>query len=546
MRERQMTQTLTVHAALARALDDQGVDVLYGLMGDANLFMVDHFVRELGGRYVPAVHEAGAVLMALGHASVTGEVAVATITHGPAVSNAVTALIEGTKGTIPIVLMCGDTPVEDPDHQQAVAQRALIEATGAGFEQLKSTASVARDVATAFRRARLERRPIVLNMPSAMMWEQTTYETAATEVPTLPTAPGEGAALNDAVGILASARRPLILAGRGALHARAALLELAGRIGAPVATTLKAKGLFNGAPYDLGVCGTLSTPAASDVIASADCIIAFGVGFSRFTTLHGAFLENTRVVQIDDDARQFGRRHVPDAMVAGDPELVAKTMLHWVNEAEIPSSQSTDTIDREALRAGHPLPKPSNAPGTLDYSVALDRINAAFPEDRIFVSDAGRFMTEAWCRIGVSSPRNMVPAINAGAIGNGMGYAIGASVARPGQKTLFVCGDGGFMMGGMAEFSSVVREGLDMVAVICNDSAYGAEYIQFTDRQLDPALSAFAWPSFAAMAQAMGATGVRVSSVAELDDALTAATDTTGPVLLELILDPASMPRMHS
>ena len=160
-----MSQSIPVHAAIAHSLRDQKVETLYGLMGDANIFIVDHYVRKLSGRYVPATHESGAVLMALGHASVTGEVGAVTITHGPAVSNAVTALIEGTKGTIPIVLLCGDTPVEDPDHQQAISQRALVEATGAGFEQMKSPATVSDDVANAFRRARLERRPIVLNMP---------------------------------------------------------------------------------------------------------------------------------------------------------------------------------------------------------------------------------------------------------------------------------------------------------------------------------------------------------------------------------------------
>lgn len=155
-------------------------------------------------------------------------------------------------------------------------------------------------------------------------------------------------------------------------------------------------------------------------------------------------------------------------------------------------------------------------------------------------------MTEAWCRIGVSEPKNFVLAINVAAIGMGMGYAIGAAVARPEQKTLFVCGDGGFMMGGLAEFSSVVREGLNMVTVICNDSAYGAEYIQFEDRQMDPSLSTFNWPSFAAMAEAMGAKGLRVSSLTELDAALDIVAATKGPVLLELVLDPAAMPRMHA
>ncbi len=540
-----MPNTLPVHAAIAHALKDQGADTLFGLMGDANLFMVNHYVRELGGRYVPAVHEAGAVLMALGHATTTDRVSAVTITHGPAVSNAVTALIEGAKGTLPIVVLCGDTPVEDPDHQQAIAQRALIEATGAGFEQLKSPATVARDVATAFRRARLERRPIVLNMPSAFMWEQTEYEPAPATIPPLPTTPGEGDALNDAIGIIAAARRPVILAGRGAKGARAALLNLADRIGAPVATTLKAKGLFTGARYDLGVFGTVSTPAAVDVIGSADCVIAFGAGFSRFTTAHGGYLKDVRVVQIDDDPRQLGRRHSPDAMLSGDPALVADTIVHWLDEAEIPSSQATDTINADALREGLVSPTPSNSAGTLDFSHALDRIDAALPTDRVVISDGGRFMTEVWCRLGVTGPENFVVSINVGAIGMGMGYAIGASVARPDQKAVFVCGDGGFMMGGLAEFSSVVREGLNMVTVICNDSAYGAEYIQFEDRQMDPALSTFSWPSFAAMAEAMGAKGVRVTSMEELDEALDGLADLNGPALLELVLDPAAMPRMH-
>ena len=154
-------------------------------------------------------------------------------------------------------------------------------------------------------------------------------------------------------------------------------------------------------------------------------------------------------------------------------------------------------------------------------------------------------MTEAWYRIQVSNPNDFVLSINVGAIGMGMGYAIGAAVARPAQKTLFVCGDGGFMMGGLAEFTSVVRENLNLVTVICNDSAYGAEHIQFKDRQMDPALSTFDWPSFADMANAMGATGIRISSDEDLEAALDIVCNTHGPVLLELVLDPDAMPRMH-
>src|SRR5215467_2272418 len=103
---------LYFHSAMARALRDNGVDAVFGLIGDANLYMVDAFIREQQGRYVSAANEAGAVMMALGYASVTGKVGVATVTHGPAVTNTLTGLVEGAKGQLPLLLVCGDTSVE--------------------------------------------------------------------------------------------------------------------------------------------------------------------------------------------------------------------------------------------------------------------------------------------------------------------------------------------------------------------------------------------------------------------------------------------------
>ena len=536
---------MPVHAALARGLDDLGVETVFGLMGDSNLFLVDAFVRQFGGRYVPATHEANGVLMALGHALMTGEVGVATVTQGPAVSNAITPLIDGAKGMVPIVLLCGDTPIVDPDHPQAVAQRALIEATGAGFEQLRSPQTVTIDLAAAFRRAKIERRPIVFNMPTPMMWEMTQYTPPRPAPRDAASGPGEGDAVDDAVGILAAARFPLILAGRGAVSSRASLIQLADRIGAPLATTLKAKGLFQGEAYNLGVFGTLSTPAAAAAIGSADCIVACGCGLNRFTTARGGNLEGRRLIQIDDDPTQIGRRVQPDAAIVGNPGLVAQTLVGWLDEAEIPSSRATDNLDVGELKAPLDLPTQKNAEGTVDLSRALMRISEAMGDDKLLVTDGGRFLNEAWTRIDISGPENLVLTTNTGAIGLGFGYAVGAAIARPDQATLLVIGDGGFMMGGLAEFTSAVREKLNLVVVVCNDSAYGAEYVQFEDRQMDPSLSLFSWPSFAEAANALGGTGMVATSQEELEHAVAALGDREGPLLIELNLDPATVPRLH-
>lgn len=540
-----MSDASTVHAVIARAIRHLGVDTLFGLMGDANLFMVDSFVRVQGGRYVPATHEANAVLMALGHAYATEGVGAATITQGPALSNAMTPLIDGVNGGLPIVLLAGDTPSSDPYHPQAVQQSALVAATGAGWETVKSPATVIDDVAAAFRRARAERRPIVLDMPVDMMWEAATWREPPAPLPVSAARPAQGPALDDAVGIIASARRPVVLGGRGAIPARDALIRFADRIEAPLATTLKAKGLFTGHPYDMGVFGTLSTPAASDVIGSADLIISFGASLNRFTTAKGAYLEGGRLIQVETDPALVGKLVRPDAALVADPAETADALVEWLDLAEIPGSGATADLEVGALAAPPPLPPARNAPGTVDISRALVALDETMPADRVLVTDGGRFLNETWTRVRLTEARNMIHGLNVGAIGLGAGYAIGAAVARPDQTVLFVTGDGGFMMGGLAEFSTILRERLNIVVVVCNDRSYGAEYVQFEDRQMDPKLSLFDWPSFADVARAMGAEAHRVSSQAELDKAVAALSKRApGPVMIELILDPAHVPRL--
>ena len=167
-----MPTTLHVYQSLAKAIAAHRVETMFGLMGDANLFMVDSFVREQGGRFVPAAYEGGAVLMALAYARTSGKVGVATVTHGPALTNCVTALTEAARAKMPMVLLAGDTPADNPRHLQSIDQRELVKTTGAGFEQLRAPETVGKDVARAFYRAQVERRPVVLNMPADFMWRE--------------------------------------------------------------------------------------------------------------------------------------------------------------------------------------------------------------------------------------------------------------------------------------------------------------------------------------------------------------------------------------
>lgn len=532
-----------VFQTVARAVHEHG-DTLFGVMGDANLFMVDHYVRGCGGRFVPATHEGSAVLMALAHAHVSGRPGIATITHGPALTNCVTALTEGARGNVPMVLLAGDTPPSNPDHLQSIDQEDVVQPTGCGFMQVRAPNTAASDVARAFYRARVERRPIVLDIPADFMWQEDDESPRVLEVFETPAYVPEGEAVERAIGMIASAKRPLILAGAGAIDAREQLIRLADRLEAPLATTLKAKGLFRGHPYDMDLFGTLSTPAAYEAIARADCLVCFGTSLNQFTADKGSLTEGKRIVQIDMDRRAIGRYVHPDAVLIADAALTADNIVHWLDEAEIPASGFTHELDPAALRL-HPVPRGDARSGYVNYVWALTELEKALPEDRLLVTDGGRFMTEVWCRISVPDPRSFVNTCNFGSIGLGMPEAIGASLAAPGRPLVLFAGDGGFMMGGLNEFNTAVRLGQDMIVIVCNDSAYGAEHIQFRDRNMDPSLTQFTWPSFAAVATALGGQGIEVRSAAELEQAIKCLKTRDRPVLIDLRIDPNDVPRMR-
>ena len=533
-----------VYQNIAQSLKDHGVETIFGLMGDANLFMVDSFVRDCSGRFVPAAHEGSSVLMALAYTHVADKVGVATVTHGPALTNCMTALTEGARGHIPMVLLAGDTPVANPRHLQSIDQREVVKATGAGFEQMRTPETVAMDVARAFYRAQVERRPIVLNMPADFMWREAAHTPSVLDVFTAPGGVAEGEILDNAIGMIASARRPLILAGAGAVKAREEIVKLADRLEAPLATTLKAKGLFKDHPYNIDIFGTLSTPAAYELIAQSDCIICFGASLHDFTTDQGKLMKDKRIVQIDVTPTAIGGGLHPDAALVADAGLTAETILYWLNEAEIPTSGFTRDLDIAKLTE-HPIGPNKTAEGCVNYIHALERLEEVLPKDRLLVTDGGRFMTEVWVRLSVQGPKSFVATTNFGSIGIGLQEAIGAGVAAPEKPVVMFTGDGGFMMGGINEFNTAVRLGLDLIVIVANDSAYGAEHIQFIDRKMDPSLTEFHWPSFAEIGVSLGGQGYTVRNNAELEEALAAIPNRTGPMMIELKLDPHDVPRMR-
>ena len=531
------------HDAVAQALVDHGVDTVFAVLGDGNLFIGENLQRQHGTNLIGATHEANAVCMAEGWAKASGKLGVASVTHGPGLTNTITALVEGVKNETPMLVVAGDTPVENEQHLQNLDQHALVTASGAGFQPVRNAETIAEDVSTAIRRAHSERRPIVLNVPLNIEWDEVEYVSRPPLNPSPVRLAPDPDQLDTALGIIASSTRPLILAGRGAVKsgAKDALLRLGETLGAPLATSLLGTGYFEGEPFNLGIHGTLSHEVADETLAIADCVIAFGASLNFFTTDYQTLLAGKRVVHVDIDARHIDRHVTVDAGVVGDAAVVASAMNDLLNEAEHKASSFRTNELKSRLEAFDPAQafEDKSYQGAVDPRTLTRRLEAGLPKERQVVVDAGRFMLDA-LTMSVPKPENLVTSHGFGAIGLGMSTAIGAAVARPTLPTIVCIGDGGYMMGGLTELSTAVHLGLDLIVIVYNDGSYGAEHIQLVTKGMDPTASLHEWPDFCAVAESMGCQTMRIESLDDIDAAIDVVKNRTPgrPVLIEARTDP--------
>lgn len=531
---------MKTYEALARALADRhGVEVVFGIIGEANMMLVDTFVRN-GGRYINPPREDGAVLAAFGYAHSTGRIGVATVTHGPALANTTLALTEAARNRVPMLLIAGDTAADSRKSIQDIDQKALIEPTGAGFQQVRTHATAVEDLALAIRKAYAENRPVVLNVPIDLQEKDTDYEPSFYVAPPRQRISPDPEALDQALGILASARRPVIVAGRGAVRsgARDALIALAERSGAGLATTLKAKGWFRDQEFNLGICGTLGSDLGQKVIASSDCIVAFGASLNQFTA--AAITPEARIIHVDDSPAQIGAWTKADAAVVGDARTVAEAMVEMLDAIDFKASGMRTPELASEIAAYHPRNEFTDltGEGTVDirsFTIWLDEV---LPPQRNLVTDIGRYVMAPLRFLHVPHPDRVVSPLGFGAVGVGLGTAVGLAIAHPDAPTVVGIGDGGFMMS-LAEFNTAVRYGLDLIVVLYNDGSYSAEYHHFVKHDLDPGISLLEWPDFARVAQALGGAAVTVTSFDDTDNVLEAIAGRDRPLVIEVKVDPA-------
>jgi thiamine pyrophosphate-dependent acetolactate synthase large subunit-like protein len=538
MQERQVP----VYEALAHDIKRFGATQVFGLMSDDTALFAAT-LDAMGVAMRGARHENEGVAMADGYSSATGKVAIAVVGRGPALANALHGTMFSSRSGARVLLIVGDSANRPTDpnafgpEQKAFAASAVLQAAGLRT-YVASTAVAARRVLREALTAAHGGLAVLL-LPVNVQREL--VDLAGTDpgpvaVPAVDHGAGRPGALDAARALLSRARRPLIIGGLGAFQAGAteAIVALADRLGAALATTLKAQDMFRGHPFNCGIIGSFSHAAGRRLMEQADCILVFGASLNQRTTSFGHALPPDAPIIHVDVVRSGPNRWFPaDVAITGDARAVAQALCESLparDAAEMPlrSAQAAAVLSgfdpASAFEAAH-------TQRTVDprsLAIALDKL---LPAQRNVVWDAGNFF-QVVPYVSVPGPSHVKHSVDFGSIGLGFGTALGFAVGAPDVPTVLFIGDGGLLMT-LGELETTVREDIPLVIVLMNDCAYGAELHCLKEQDMPVSTSKFPDIDFAPIAEAFGFSCATIRSMKDLEAVAPLLARPEGPVFLD-------------
>ena len=534
---------MRVSEAIGRTLAERGVEVCFGLAGSGN-FSVLNALHAAGVAFYSSRHECGAVAMADGYARASGKIAVASVHQGPGFTNTLTGLTEAAKCRTPLLVLAADMPPSTLWSNFKVEQGILAETVGALTERVRGPETAAADTARALRRARIERRPVVLNIPINLV--EASCDGGSSAVPDWPALepprPSDRSVV-EVADLLEGANYPVIVAGRGAAMsgAREALEALGDRVRAILATSAMGHGLFTDHPYGVGIAGGFSSSLALKLLAQADAVLAFGASLNPWTMRHGRlFSPEARVAQVDLDGEMIGALHSVDVGVVGDATATARAVADELELRGIDKEGFHDEALAGEIARGRSRDEPYEDQGTAEHvdprtlSIALDDL---LPTERTVATDSGHFLGYPSMYLSVPDFKGFVFPNAFQSVGLGLASGIGAAVARPDRLCVAALGDGGALMS-LGELETAARYRLPMLVVVYNDAAYGAEVHHFGPKGQPVNVARFPDTDFAAFARAAGAEGVAVRKVGDLAPVEEWLERRDGPLVVDAKVNP--------
>lgn len=532
---------MRVREALVHILRAFGVDTVFGLIGRANMPLVVTVAGRPDMQYVPARHENAAVSMADGYARTTGRLGVCTVTLGPGVTNGLTALVEASKARTPLLLLTGDSPPTRSSSDQHVDQPRLFAGLDLPVMPVRGAATAPADLARAAARAVSTSEPVVVPVRLDLHEQECTADLAASRpMPAQVLSPSAGA-VSEIANALVRARQPVIIAGRGAGGAAQSILSLADRVGALVATTMHARGLFKGYPFAVGTAGVHGTSSATELLSEADCVLGFGASLNRFTTRAGHLFPRALYV-IRCDVNPLAAALAPATLgVVGNADACARAVLAELERRGFHGRGfHLDSVRQRLASETAPTAVRYGKTGRLrDARPVLEWLDRVLPRDRGVVCDTGHATGYALESLSVYEYGRGVYPYFFQSIGLALGMAAGVAVGQPGSIVVAAMGDGALLMS-LGELETLVRQRLPVLVLVMNDAAYGAELRELEQLGEAGNLATFSDVDFAAVSAAMGAAGLTVRSPDDLEGARPWINSPQGPFVLDCKLDAAT------
>ncbi|MAT62869.1 MAG: acetolactate synthase, large subunit, biosynthetic type [Dehalococcoidia bacterium] len=528
--------------ALIRALEKEGVEVMFGLPGGAILPVYDPIIDSTI-RHILVRHEQGAGHMAQGYAQATGKPGVAMVTSGPAATNIVTPLCDAYLDSTPLVVITGQVPLA------AIGTDAFQECDTTGITMgvtkhnflVKDAQDIPRIVKEAFHIATTGRPgPVLIDLPKDIVdpnnprSELDWVENPEMELPGYkPEKNIDLTAIENALELIQTSKRPVFYVGGGILKARAAeaLRELVEITGIHVVTTLMARGAFpDSHELCLGMPGMHGNYTAVTSMQKADLLVALGARFDdRVTGKVDGFAPDAKIIHVDIDPAELGKVRKPDVAINGDCRLVIEAMVDLLRREE---SIQIDRSEWKSMISGwqerFPLTYEDSEPGSrLKPQYVLEQLRDLTPEDTIVASGVGQhqmWTSQYWS---FDHPYTWINSGGLGTMGFSIPAAIGAKVGNPDRMVWAVDGDGCFQMTAQELVTSTV-ENVPIKVALLNNSYLGMVrqwQDMFYEERFSEVFLSDDVPNYKAWAESMGCVGIRVDSPEEVPEAIAKANE---------------------
>jgi acetolactate synthase I/II/III large subunit len=540
--------TVTGAQALIRALEECGADTIFGYPGGAILPAYDPLLDSRRLRHILVRHEQGAGHAATGYAQATGKVGLCMATSGPGATNLVTPIADAHMDSVPIVAITGQVTsgsIGTDAFQEADICGITMPITKHNF-LVTSADDIARTVAEAFHLASTGRPgPVLVDVAKDAMQSSTVFRWPVDlDLPGYrPVSKPHSKQIREAARMLVESRRPVLYVGGGVLKARATaqLRALAELTGAPVVTTLMARGAFpDSHPLHLGMPGMHGTVAAVTALQKSDLIVALGARFDdRVTGKLSSFAPDAKVVHADIDPAEISKNRVADVPIVGDCAEVLTDLAAAVRaESARAGTQPGRVGDYEAWwtlldawRTKYPLGYES-VPGQLAPQYVIERLGKIVGPEAIYAAGVGQHQMWAAQFIGYEHPNTFLNSGGAGTMGYAVPAAMGAKVGRPDTTVWAIDGDGCFQMTNQ-ELATCAINGIPIKVAIINNGTLGMirqwQTLFYNERYSNSDLGPGAEgadavraeprriPDFVKLAEAYGCVGLRCDSPGQVD-----------------------------